>query len=106
MSFPSFEIGTHFESGMSGGLVINSTSEVCGIVCSSFQGESGLGPAYACLIWPVMLIPVHFEKYWSVATGLSGEHLFYEIALKTFWRPRGIERLSIEGKTAAFKYGN
>ena len=39
-NFPCFEVDAKFEHGMSGGLVINESNEVCGIVCGSLPATS------------------------------------------------------------------
>lgn len=59
-NFPCFETNARFEHGMSGGLVINEDSQVCGIVCGSLP-PSSIGEehvSYVSMLWPMMAIPV------------------------------------------------
>lgn len=60
LSFPCFSVDCDFESGMSGGPILNDKNEVCGIVSSG-----GIG-GWGSMIWPALAIKfddVHFIDY-------------------------------------------
>jgi hypothetical protein len=50
LSFPSFEMETHFIGGMSGGPIFNETGEICGLVCSGYDDAP---VAYGVVLWPM-----------------------------------------------------
>lgn len=51
LTFPCFEINTHFVGGMSGGPLFNEAGELCGVTCASRDGEP---IAYGATLWPAM----------------------------------------------------
>jgi S1-C subfamily serine protease len=54
LSFPSFEIKTHFIDGMSGGPVFNQAGELCGLICSGYDVDPDDDPiAYGVVLWPM-----------------------------------------------------
>jgi hypothetical protein len=50
LSFPSFEMETHFIGGMSGGPIFNEAGEICGLVCSGYDDAP---IAYGVVLWPM-----------------------------------------------------
>lgn len=64
-NFPCFEIEAEFKSGMSGGFVLNSKSEICGIVCGSLPAYTAgdVPVSYACMLWPMIAIGVNKNIY-------------------------------------------
>ncbi len=51
LTFPCFEINTHFIGGMSGGPLYNEVGHLCGLICASQDGEA---VAYAATLWAAM----------------------------------------------------
>jgi hypothetical protein len=55
LSFPCFRTSARFDAGMSGGPVVNSEGDVCGVVCAgSGRSLDGTYLSYASLLWPAM----------------------------------------------------
>jgi S1-C subfamily serine protease len=50
LSFPSFEVKTHFIGGMSGGPIFNEAGEICGLICSGYDDTP---VAYGVVLWPM-----------------------------------------------------
>lgn len=92
LPFPCFEVDCCFEPGMSGGLVINSNSELCGIVCSSMPVNDDFY-SHVALIWPVMAIEV---DYGSATSSLSGTHTLSKLVDTGLWKPRGWENVEVK----------
>jgi hypothetical protein len=55
LSFPSFEVQTHFIGGMSGGPIFNEEGELCGLVCSGYENTP---VAYGVVLWPIIGIRI------------------------------------------------
>jgi hypothetical protein len=51
LSFPCFEIETHYIGGMSGGPIFNEAGELCGLVCA---GQNDAAVAYGVVLWPML----------------------------------------------------
>jgi hypothetical protein len=51
LSFPCFEIATHFIGGMSGGPLYDEAGHLCGLICASRDGEA---IAYGATLWAAM----------------------------------------------------
>lgn len=51
LSFPCFQINTHFIGGMSGGPLFNEAGELCGLICAGRDGEP---VSYGATLWPAM----------------------------------------------------
>src|ERR1035441_3275971 len=62
LSFPSFEMKTHFIGGMSGGPIFNEKGELCGLICSGYDDAP---VAYGVVLWPM--------------TGIRIEHTIPEV---------------------------
>lgn len=58
LSFPCFEIETHYVGGMSGGPIYNEAGELCGLVCS---GQEDAPIAYGVALWPVLGVYITHE---------------------------------------------
>jgi len=58
LSFPSFEIRTHFIGGMSGGPIFNKAGELCGLICSGYDDSP---VAYGAVLWPMTGIRIEHE---------------------------------------------
>lgn len=50
LSFPSFQVKTHFIGGMSGGPIFNEAGELCGLICSGYDDDP---IAYGVVLWPM-----------------------------------------------------
>jgi hypothetical protein len=54
LSFPSFQMKTHFIGGMSGGSIFNEAGELCGLICSGYDVDPDDDPiAYGVVLWPM-----------------------------------------------------
>lgn len=96
LPFPCFEVDAQFEHGMSGGLVINGSSEVCGIVCSSFPKteEHPTPSSYVATLWPMMAMKIDFSLFRKAP--ISGKQYLLELARHGVFTPTGWERIVIE----------
>jgi len=92
LPFPCFEVDSRFDPGMSGGLVINSKSELCGIVCSSMSVDD-IHFSHVALIWPVMAIEVDFGNTNSEVRGI---HTLSKLVKVGKWKPRGWENVKVQ----------
>jgi hypothetical protein len=56
LSFPCFEIEARFDPGMSGGMVIDETGQLCGLICASLQHNDPDAPpiSYVAALWPML----------------------------------------------------
>jgi Trypsin-like peptidase domain len=95
-NFPCFEVAARFEHGMSGGLVINERSEVCGIVCGSLPAVSRDEEdiSYVTMLWPMMAIPVGSNLV-SGGNESSRYHL-RDLSARGIFTPEGWDRVLIE----------
>lgn len=87
--FPCFEVNAKFEHGMSGGMVINGRSQVCGIVCGSLppalEGERHV--SYVTMLWPMLTIPVGGHL---IEGGVSSQsYTLRDLSLRGKFNPRG-----------------
>jgi len=92
LSFPCFEVDCCFEPGMSGGLVLNSNSELCGIVCSSMPIDDSFY-SHVALLWPILAIEVDFGNSKS---GLNGTQPLSKLVETGSWKPRGWENIQVK----------
>lgn len=95
-SFPCFEVDARFDHGMSGGLVINEESQVCGIVCGSLPPglNDGSHVSYVTMLWPMMAIPIDAR----LMPGASGtiRYNLKDLAEQGVFEPNGWDRVQIE----------
>ncbi|TMQ29858.1 MAG: trypsin-like peptidase domain-containing protein [Nitrospirae bacterium] len=96
LNFPCFEVDAQFEPGMSGGLVINAHSQVCGIVCSSMPAtdEHPSPSSYVAMLWPMMAMKLDFSLFGK--SPISGIQYVLELARHGIFTPEGWERVVIE----------
>jgi hypothetical protein len=92
LSFPCFEVDARFDPGMSGGLVINSKSELCGIICSSMPLDKG-HYSHVAMIWPIMAIEVDFGNSNHQIHGTQTLSKLVEIGK---WKPIGWENVKVQ----------
>ena len=94
-SFPCIEVDARFEHGMSGGLVINEHSQVCGIVCGSLQATSADEDhvSYISMLWPMMAIPVDARL---VTGGIeTTRYRLQDLSARGIFTPIGWDRVHI-----------
>lgn len=92
LPFPCFEVDCRFEPGMSGGIIVNSDSELIGIICSSMiLGEEHF--SHVAMLWPIMGIMVDFGHKGRQPWGIGP---LSKLADYGIWRPRGWERVRVE----------
>lgn len=56
LPFPCYEIEAQFDPGMSGGMVIDETGALCGLICASLQQNDVDAPpiSYVASLWPML----------------------------------------------------
>jgi hypothetical protein len=64
LPFPCFEIRARFDSGMSGGLVIDEEGALCGLICASLQQSDPEQPpiSYVATLWPMLTTVVSADR--------------------------------------------
>jgi hypothetical protein len=64
LNFPCFEVQAHFAPGMSGGLVVDESGWLCGLVCSSlrFDDPSTSPLSYAATLWPMLATEISVDR--------------------------------------------
>lgn len=92
LPFPCFEVDSRFDPGMSGGLVINSKSELCGIVCSSMPVDNSHF-SHVAMIWPIMAIEVDFGDSDARIQGMQTLSKLVEIGK---WQPVGGDNVKVQ----------
>lgn len=95
-NFPCFEVDAKFESGMSGGLVINERSQICGIVCGSLHASSEDEPhvSYVTMLWPMLAIPVPNELVSDAQEAVK--YRLQDMSHRKVFNPQGWERVLIQ----------
>ena len=95
-NFPCFEVNAKFEHGMSGGLILNMSSQVCGIVCGSLAAMSPEDShvSYAAMLWPMMAIPL--GDHLVVGGEPTKAYRLMRLAKDGIFRPKGWDRVLIE----------
>jgi hypothetical protein len=82
MPFPCFEVDVRFESGLSGGPVIDhATGGICGVVCTGFDDgrQTAKSTSYASLLWPALGLRISNNRYPTI-TGIV-DPILLDIAL-------------------------
>jgi len=95
-SFPCLEVNAKFEHGMSGGLVMNEYSQVCGIVCGCLPATSPDEEhvSYVSMLWPMMAIPVDARL---IPGGVeSDRYRLQDLSARGIFVPTGWDRVVIE----------
>ena len=85
LSFPSFEVQTHFIGGMSGGPIFNQAGELCGLVCSGYDHAP---VAYGVVLWPIVGIRIDHNLPGVLS---EGPHTILEMARSGLLRVIGWE---------------
>jgi hypothetical protein len=64
LRFPCFRTDARFDSGMSGGPILNERGGVCGVICSSLPADESSPEhiSYGSLIWPAFGTPIEVER--------------------------------------------
>jgi Trypsin-like peptidase domain len=64
LTFPCFEVRARFAPGMSGGLVMDGSGDVCGLVCAGVTFISADTPplSYATTLWPMLTTMISADR--------------------------------------------
>jgi hypothetical protein len=64
LPFPCFEIEARFEPGMSGGVVVDETGALCGLICASLQQNdpTALPISYVASLWPMLKTVISINR--------------------------------------------
>jgi hypothetical protein len=56
LSFPCYEVNARFDHGMSGGLVVDESGALCGLICASLPGRTPEEEAvsHVTTLWPML----------------------------------------------------
>ena len=95
-NFPCIEVDARFEHGMSGGLVIDEHSQVCGIVSGSLSASSPEEDhvSYISMLWPMMAIPVDARL---VLGGVeTARYRLHDLSARGVFTPIGWDRVLID----------
>jgi hypothetical protein len=73
LPFPCFEIEARFEPGMSGGMVLDETGALCGLICASLQhGDPNAPPiSYVASLWPMLKTTISVDRGDRYPRGIS-----------------------------------
>ncbi len=73
LSFPCFEVEARFDSGMSGGMVVDETGALCGLICASLQNSdpSALPMSYVASLWPMLKTVISVDRGDRYPRGVS-----------------------------------
>lgn len=100
-NFPCFEVNARMEHGMSGGLVINDHSEVCGIVCGSLPpiSDDQEHVSYVTMLWPMMAI---LAPQFLVPQGVEAKtYRMQQLSARGIFQPIGWDRVVIDDKLSS-----
>jgi Trypsin-like peptidase domain len=64
LPFPCFEIEARFDRGMSGGMVIDETGKLCGLICTGLQHDDPNAPpiSYVASLWPMLKTVISADR--------------------------------------------
>jgi len=73
LPFPCFEVEARFDPGMSGGMVIDETGALCGLICASLQtGDPNAPPiSYVASLWPMLKTIISVDRGDRYPRGVS-----------------------------------
>jgi hypothetical protein len=73
LPFPCFEIEARFDPGMSGGMVIDETGRLCGLICASLQHDDATDPpiSYVASLWPMLKTIISVDRGDRYPRGVS-----------------------------------
>lgn len=73
LTFPCFEVRARFAPGMSGGLVIDESRALCGLVCAGtdLADPNELPLSYAATLWPMLTTTISADRGDAYPRGLS-----------------------------------
>jgi hypothetical protein len=73
LPFPCFEIEARFEPGMSGGMVVDETGALCGLICASLQQSDSDAPplSYVAALWPMLKTIISVDRGDNYPRGVS-----------------------------------
>ena len=64
LPFPCYQVSARFDSGMSGGPVIDEYGSLCGLVCASVEGAYQFGEpiSFATMLWPIFTLMIDGDR--------------------------------------------
>lgn len=64
LPFPCYQVNARFDGGMSGGPLLSSRGNLCGITCANYELQDPAEEAisYAATLWPLMAIPIDIDR--------------------------------------------
>jgi Trypsin-like peptidase domain len=64
LPFPCYEIEARFDPGMSGGMVVDETGALCGLICASLQQSDVDAPpiSYVASLWPMLKTAISVNR--------------------------------------------
>jgi Trypsin-like peptidase domain len=64
LNFPCFEVRAQFAPGMSGGLVVDESGWLCGLICSAVMFDDPSIPplSYAATLWPMLATEISVDR--------------------------------------------
>ncbi len=73
LPFPCFEVEARFDPGMSGGMVIDETGALCGLICASLQTDdpNALPISYVASLWPMLKTVISVDRGDRYPRGVS-----------------------------------
>jgi hypothetical protein len=73
LPFPCYEIEARFDPGMSGGMVIDETGALCGLICASLQHNDPNAPpiSYVASLWPMLKTVISADRGDRYPRGVS-----------------------------------
>lgn len=94
LRFPCFEVYARFAHGMSGGLVIDETGSLCGLVCAgtNFAEPNAPPSSYAVTLWPMLRTRISANRGESYPRGV--EYPLIELARDKLINVVGLEELA------------
>ena len=73
LSFPCYEVNARFDPGMSGGIVVDGSGALCGLICSSLPGDSPEEQAisHVTTLWPMLRTLISADRGGDYARGVT-----------------------------------
>lgn len=64
LPFPCFEVEARFDPGMSGGMVLDESGSLCGLICATLQNSDLTAPpvSYVAALWPMLTTAIAIDR--------------------------------------------